>query len=394
MAKIDFEELVTRGVESDELDYKAHQSWNTMSRTARGKIVRHLTAFANTNGGFLVVGVGEDASGYPGDLQGLSDEESSSFDPSKVGAFVNSCIEPPIDFTIERPVINGKRYAVFVVKPFTTVPHVCRRGIENELREGVFYIRTVDASSRPASRAFEMHSLIQRALRNQREMLGRMLRGILYETDTANSSGLSGVVEQLKSAQEYFIRRRKPEHSENYALVKLTIVPEQAAESAENLSGNLYEDPAALPAGGRFMTRKDISGVRETSTGWRMLSVTDSRMWQLFKNGAFIFISYIPLAADSLGLADIADLVRECIDFSATIYTSSGQEQRLCSIRLAVRGEKEFTVSLDNGSSLVCGPSGSTAEICRSAADLVSAPEIHADRMLRKFSAGLEDAAD
>ena len=67
----------------------------------------------------------------------------------------------------------------------------------------MFYIRTSDASSRPAFRAVEMHALIQRALRNQREALGRMLRGILYESrlatceqthtlvDTANNNALS-----------------------------------------------------------------------------------------------------------------------------------------------------------------------------------------------------------
>ena len=36
----DPEELVCRGVESDELDYKAAMNWNTMSRAAKGKILR------------------------------------------------------------------------------------------------------------------------------------------------------------------------------------------------------------------------------------------------------------------------------------------------------------------------------------------------------------------
>ncbi len=391
MAKIDFEELITRGVESDELDYKAHQSWNTMTRTARGKIVRHLTAFANTNGGYLVIGVGEDKSGYPGDLQGLSDEESSSFDPSKVGAFVNSCIEPPVDFTIERPVVNGKRFAVFVVKPFSTVPHVCRRGIENELREGVFYIRTIDASSRPATRALEMQSLIQRALRNQREQLGRMLRGILYETNTTISSEQSGVVEQLKSAQEYFVHRRKPENSADYAFVQLTVVPDGTAEYSAVPSGML-EDTVAFQGLGRFITRNEIADAKETSTGWRMLSVSDKKMWQLFKGGAFIYVAYFRLENGEIQAADVAELVQECIDFTSTIYTSSAQEERLYSVRLAVSGENDFKVCVDNDERLICSAAGATAEICRSAADLSSAPEVHSGRIIKKFSAGLEDS--
>ena len=391
MAKQDFEELILRGVESDELDYKAHQSWNTMTRVARAKIVRHLTAFANTNGGYLVVGVGEDASGYPGVLQGLSDEESSSFDPSKVGAFVNSCIEPPIDFTIERPLVRGKRFAVFVVKPFTTIPHVCRRGVENELREGVFYIRTVDASSRPATRAIEMHSLIQRALRNQREMLGRMLRGILYETNSGNSTEQPGVIEQLKYAQDYFIHRRKPEEAESYAFIQLTVIPDGAKELQVTSFEELLIDPASFPGCGRFIVRKELADVRETSTGWRMLSASEPRMWQIFKNGAFIFTAYLPLAEKTLPAAELTDLVRECIDFSASVYVASSQEERLCSVRIAVHGEQEFSVSFDGVKRLKCDASGATAEICRSAADLISAPEVHAGRIIKKFSAGLED---
>ena len=56
----DFKELVYRGIESEVLDYKAAQSWNQLTRTGRAKLVRHMTAFANTKGGYLVIGVGED----------------------------------------------------------------------------------------------------------------------------------------------------------------------------------------------------------------------------------------------------------------------------------------------------------------------------------------------
>ena len=44
----DLRELVYRGVESDELDYKAALNWTGMSRAARAKIVRHCIALANT----------------------------------------------------------------------------------------------------------------------------------------------------------------------------------------------------------------------------------------------------------------------------------------------------------------------------------------------------------
>ena len=46
----DMRELIYRGVESEELDYKAAMSWTAMSRAARAKIVRHCLALANTKG--------------------------------------------------------------------------------------------------------------------------------------------------------------------------------------------------------------------------------------------------------------------------------------------------------------------------------------------------------
>ena len=391
MGKIDFEELVKRAVESDELDYKAHQSWSTMSRAAKAKIVRHLAAFANTRGGYLVIGVGEDNSGYPGDLHGLSDEEAASFDPSRVGAFVKSHIEPPIDFTVERPVIDGKRFAVFVVKPFSTMPHVCCQAVENELREGVFYIRTVDASSRPAARAMELHALIQRALRNQREMLGRMLRGILYESNSSTAlPEQSGMVEQLRSAAEYFVRRRKPDVPEDFAFVQLTVIPDGSVDiGAVSMQSVLAEEPFTDILRRKFSC--DTERIHQTSVGVRYLAEEGRFMWQFFKNGAFLYTQYVPLVNGAVQMSSVAETVTSVITFVGALAARFAQEERLYSVRLAVNGEDKISFELSDKTVLSAAQNGSTSEICRSAADLASAPEVHAARVIRKFSAGLEE---
>ena len=390
MTKPDFEELIRRAVESDELDYKAHQSWNTMSKTAKAKIVRHLAAFANTRGGYLVIGVGEDKSGYPGDLHGLSDEESSSFDPSKVGAFVKNYIEPQIDFTIERPVVDGKRFAVFVVKPFSSMPHVCCQAVEHELREGVFYIRTADASSRPAVRAIELHQLIQRALRNQREMLGRMLRGILYETNSATSiSDQPGIVEQIRSAIEYFVRRKKPEDAEKYALVQLTVIPDgETGYSVSEIRHALEKEPLCSMLKSIFNCTPQQA--HETGVSIRFLSPDDRVMWQLFKNGTFLHTSYLKCSS-KISLDEISELVQGTIEFAGAAAAAFAQEERLYSVRLAISSSGDIDFALAGKQIPSASGTGATAEICRSAADLASAPEIHTERMIRKFIAGIEE---
>ena len=105
-ADIDWKSIIYRGVESDELDYKAAQNWLQLPRSGKAKFVRHCLAMANTKGGYVVVGVGEDASGQPAVFTGLTPEEAQSFDPTAVGSFINRYADPQIDFTLERPVVD------------------------------------------------------------------------------------------------------------------------------------------------------------------------------------------------------------------------------------------------------------------------------------------------
>ena len=181
-------EIIHRGVENQELDYKAAQDWNELTRAGRAKFARHAMAMANTRGGYLVVGVAEDENGNPTLCTGMTERQARSFDPSTVGQTINRYADPSVEFDIVRPEVDGRRYVVFSVYPFKNLPHVCGDACETELQRGVFYIRTPDARSRPAYRASELHGLVQRALRNQRELLGRMLRGVLYEGRQLNES--------------------------------------------------------------------------------------------------------------------------------------------------------------------------------------------------------------
>lgn len=177
----DWREIVCCGLENQQIDFKSHQNWETIGRVGRAKFARHAMALGNTLGGYVVVGVSEDENGNPTDYIGMTEEEASSFDPSTVGQTINNFADPPVSLDIVRPVVDGKRYVVMVVYPFSDMPHVCSENCERELQRGAFYVRTPDARSKVANQSSELHQLIRRALRNQRQMLGRMLRGILYE---------------------------------------------------------------------------------------------------------------------------------------------------------------------------------------------------------------------
>ena len=375
-----FEELVYRGVESDELDYKAHMSWQTIPRTTKGKLVRHLIAFANTRGGFLVIGVGEDQFGNPNLYTGVSEEESGSFDPSAVGNFVNSYVEPPIDFTIERPIIRGKRYVIFVIKPFTTVPHVCTHGIEGEIQSGVFYIRTVEASSRPARRALEMQDLIRRAMRNEREILGQVLRGILYESgSTGTGDSRIRCADAIEESEHYFRRRTA---SFDLTQLKFTVEPSHFTPGEFQLDRLRKIFFQSLRPDIRFLQESEAEA-SPTPGSLRYISLENKRMWQLFDTGIFCFFAVLP--EQKISFDDIIKLSAAAVDFCARLYQNLNWHEELLTLRLEIVNPAPLKLidcdtehSFDKN--IPC-----RAEISRSAADLASGKKAHAARLACKI---------
>ena len=388
----DMRELIYRGVESEELDYKAAMSWTAMSRAARAKIVRHCLALANTKGGYIVIGVGEDASGHPSVYQGLTPEETHSFDPSTVGPFINRYVEPPIDLTVERPLVDGKRYAVLVVRPFRNLPHVCTASIENELQTGMFYIRTSDASSRPAFRAVEMHALIQRALRNQREALGRMLRGILYESrDTVRQGAdLSEFRDAVSHAQLFFKRRKSPSPGVPAVLFNFQVIPPEFDPEHFTLSRirRAVGDAWTLLASSGFIEPGELEKCYLTNVSLRSLPEGRLKMWQVFKSGLFHYIAYWPVPNDTLPYKQLATGLSEAVCFLGKLYTELGYAEELLTLRLTLEGTEELKLKLSgkDGGVFRCRIPEIAVEIRRSAADLASRCEKHASRLIREVT--------
>jgi len=378
MRSYDFAELVKRKVESDELDYKSAMSWRDMSRQEKGKIVRHLTAFANTRGGFLVIGVSEDASGIPCMYTGVSEEQAATFDPTPVGNFINSHIDPPLDYIIERPLVDGKRYVIFAVKPFKNLPHVCSRGVEGELQEGIFYIRTAEASSRPARRAHEMQELLRRCMRNEREQLGRILRGILYESRQNIPDDAAHCNDLILDAGNYFRRRRGS--GRKGILLKFAIIPDVPLTLPADIrqwlaliQNSVF--PCSKPL---FLSRDEAASGQETPGSVRFLAQNKPLMWQMFDNGSFCYFRYSD--SNQITLEELARFCAEATAFAGNLGLALNLGEELFSLQFAL--SSTAVMSIDGS---YHSPEKEIAvEIRRSAADLASGRENHAARVLRR----------
>jgi hypothetical protein len=387
-SKIDWAAIVRRGVESDELDYKAAQHWGNLNRREKAKFARHCMALANTKGGYIVVGVGEDKAGRPSVFTGLTDEQLKSFDPTDVGNYVNRRVDPPIDFDIVRPKIKGKSYVIFVVRRFKELPHVCTSQVDEELQQGCFYIRTQDASSRPAYRAGEIHDLVQRALRNQREILGRMIRGLLYEKGLRpEPSANSLFCEELRSSWTFIHRNAKSTFADPVFEIYTTLSVFEKKSLGPSEIQNAVKSSLVSFHGEPLLSVNIDEETYFTNVSLRSLSVLRKVYFQAFQSGLFHFVSAFHTKRD-IDLADLLKLICDSLFFLSRYYNELGREDEIIKVAVRLSGMNDRRLILDGAkpkNPFVCRIPEILVEMERSAADLYAGIAEHTAHAFRNI---------
>jgi hypothetical protein len=345
---IDWREIILQGVETQELDYKAAQHWLKLPRAGKAKFVRHALALANTKGGYIVIGVGEDQNGNPTDLQGLTDEQLKSFDPSIVAQFINLYADPAIDIDVIRPEIDGKYYAILVVRPFTNLPHVCADHCAQELQQGVFYIRTPDARSRPAHRASELQQLVQRALRNQREVLGRMLRGVLYEgRQFADSDAEQEFLREYQRSERECCQWIGPKTLNQVCTLDIAAYPttyQPDDRMLSDISAALHRVTLPAPSDLPFLSHvsdDELFFTNDSLLGQRKNDpLTRFDRMQLFQSGLLHYAINLttPENANELPYFHLARRIATALQLISEYYSELGLDDELLTITILLKG--------------------------------------------------------
>lgn len=394
---VDWRDVVHRGIEDQQLDYKAAQDWAELTRAGKAKFARHVMALANTRGGYIVVGVGEDANGNPLVHTGMTEKQARSFDPSTVGQTVNRYADPAVDFDIVRPEIDGKRYAIFVVKRFDDLPHVCCDACDVELQRGVFYIRTTDARSRAAFRASEMHDLIQRALRNQRQALGRLIRGVLYEGRNELAPDAQREFEQVfgrsqAAAREVFGTRglRQQLALEVWCFPSVYQPSRFPLADVKQAAGHVILPP--MPHFPFF----ESEGMKMYFANDALRSHAPADMaeprqayWEFQASGLFYYILQMEGANPRhLSYPHLARSVACAFSVIGQLYTAVGVEDELLTMRVTLRNTEGTTMTGVPGETGLAPCSVPDVEVTkrRTVGDMVSDPADHAVRVVAELA--------
>lgn len=198
-------ELIAIGNENRNLDYKGPFSWAAAQKDEQIAIVKDVLAFANTrDGGVLLVGVNDKT----GVLDGLTDEQSSSFEQTRFNDFIQEYTEPKHACFIYHRDIDSKKIVVVEIPEFSDTPILCKRTVQSTadpkkilLRKAGLYKRTDKATSELVEDSSEMRELLNRGLlRRQDELMTAMNRILRPRGDSQSVESESQYVAEMDEA--------------------------------------------------------------------------------------------------------------------------------------------------------------------------------------------------
>jgi hypothetical protein len=200
--------ILHRNFESKALDYKGPLGWNTQDKGGCCELVKDIMAMANTEGGYIVIGVSEIDSGFQ--LDGVSPEQAGTFESSQICRFVQNYSDPPINVRVQKVKHVDLLFVILEVPRFSDTPHICQKAFPDVLRERELYVRTDNNESAPIKSSSDFRALIESAIRNRTDSLLSSFRAILTGATIRENSTPTAedeFREQIERARESFDRR-------------------------------------------------------------------------------------------------------------------------------------------------------------------------------------------
>ena len=215
---------------------------------------------------------------------------------------------------------------VTMIKQFKDIPHVAIHSIDEELRNGVFYIRTESASSRPAVRAGEMHDLVRRALRNQRDLLGNLLKEVLGDQSSVNEQPLAAPSEKFpleyNESVEYFSKRLGSGFAADTPVLDIAVMPENESGNITNVALPELRTAAqtalqTVSCTETLLNNADLDASYATNVSLRGISKQRDRFWQMFQNGLMHYRCILPKQIDH---HDFSNQIRNFFELVRALY--------------------------------------------------------------------------
>ena len=116
-------ELIYRGYEIRNVDYKSSRPWEGISRE---KLIKHILCFANFGGGFIIIGYDENMKTDEEKRTGIKEEHLENWETTKVNEYLNNYSSPKLNIKVIPYKDDGenKKYIVLSIPSHGNSPHI------------------------------------------------------------------------------------------------------------------------------------------------------------------------------------------------------------------------------------------------------------------------------
>ena len=151
-------ELLQYPAEAKDVEYKAAVKFNERTVFA-AKLTKQILGFANSGGGYLIIGYKEQSDGSHAPDPDITDEIVASYDVTRLCQHIGKYLDGQdrIKMTIRKEEFAGIRYPIIRIHQFQDCPLFCTKNYvspecgDNILELGKVYIRTEEARIRVAA---------------------------------------------------------------------------------------------------------------------------------------------------------------------------------------------------------------------------------------------------
>lgn len=134
-----FVNLIFRGYEERNLEYKRSISWNDSLTKLR--IAKSILAMSNIrDGGYIIIGIEEEDGHFI--PTGMNEDDLVTFNSDDIADFVSTCADPYVRFSLHNIEFEDKKFLVLQVEEFEKIPVICKKDYGNILHKGVIYTRS------------------------------------------------------------------------------------------------------------------------------------------------------------------------------------------------------------------------------------------------------------
>jgi hypothetical protein len=330
-ATVELISIIERNAESKSLDYKGPMTWDARDKRKCCELVKDILAFANTEGGHIVIGVADADHGFQ--LIGVTPDQAGTYDSSAICQFVQNYTDPPINLRAKKVSHKGNIFVVLEVPRFTDTPHICQKDYPDVLNDRTVYVRTDNNESAPIKSSADFRALIENAIRNRKDALLSSFRAILVGSiaeTSQNPSDEEKFQEQIDSARKRF-DEKYPYKGKGYTLFYETIFQPETFDQYRFKAAKLTraaEGACVSFTGWPFLfihyNRPDClitsdEGL-EGEVTWQDFAKHDAYdFWRLNESGLFYKKELTAMSGSDPATAYAEDIVRLCAEAIHTL---------------------------------------------------------------------------